>query len=91
MNPEDKNPAKFYCNCKIHKQHTKGTTPPPRTIISGSGSITENIGIYVENHINKISTEHPTYLQDTPHFLRIIHKINQGQNFQIMQLLQQQM
>ena len=45
MDPDDKHPGKFYCNFKIHKPHTPGTTPPPRPIISGSGSITENIGI----------------------------------------------
>ena len=43
MNPDNKNPGKFYCNFKIHKPHTPMTTPPPRPIISGSGSITENI------------------------------------------------
>ena len=48
LNPDDKNPSKFYCNFKIHKPHAFMTTPPPRPIISGSGSITENIGIFVE-------------------------------------------
>ena len=78
MDPDDKQPCQFYCNFKIHKQHTHFTTPPPRPIISGSGSITENIGIYVDNQIHEFSTQHNSYLQDTPHFLRIIHKINQG-------------
>ena len=68
MNPEDKHRGKFYCYFKIHKPHTPMTTPPPRPIISGSRSITENIGIYVENQINEIATQHKTYLQDTPHF-----------------------
>ena len=76
MDPSDKNPSKFYCNMKIHKAHE--TIPPVRPIISGSGSITENIGVYVEHHINQISTTHPSYLQDTPHFLRIVNKINNG-------------
>ena len=77
MNPKDKNPSKFYCNFKIHKPHEFMTTPPPRPIISGSGSITENIGIFVEKHINEISTHHTSYLQDTPHFLGIIEKNKQ--------------
>ena len=47
MDPEDKNPSKFYCNFKVHKNHKHKETPPPRPIISGSGSITENIGLYV--------------------------------------------
>ena len=61
---------------KIHRTHDQ--IPPVRPIISRSGSITENIGVYVEHHINEISTTHPPYLQDTPHFLRIVHKINSG-------------
>ena len=74
----NKNPSKFYCNFKVHKKHNYKETPPPRPIISGSGSITENISLYVEHKIKDISTQHPTYLQDTPHFLRIINKVNQG-------------
>ena len=76
MDPTNKNPSKFYCNIKIHKTHDQ--IPPVRPIISGSGSITENIGVYVEHHINEIFTTHPSYLQDTPHSLRIVHKINSG-------------
>ena len=49
-----------------------------RPIISGSGSITENIGVYVEHHIHNLSTSHKSYIKDTPHFLRIINKINSG-------------
>ena len=51
--------------------------PPERAIISGSGFITENISIYVDHHIKNLATQHPSFLQDTPHLLRIIHKINE--------------
>ena len=78
MDPSDKNPSKLYCNFKIHKPHDPLGTPPVRPIISGSGSITENISIYVEHYIKEISMQHRAFLQDTPHLLRIIHKINQG-------------
>ena len=78
MNPKAKNPATFYCNFKVHKQQEHNKTPPVRPIISGSGGITENISLYVEHHIKSMSILHPSYLQDTPHFLRVIHKINQG-------------
>ena len=78
MNPEEKKPAKFYCNFKIHKAHKPMEAPLPRPIISGSWSLTENLGIYVENFIKEISTKHKSYFQDTPHFLRIIEKLNQG-------------
>lgn len=78
MNPEEKDPARFYCNFKVQKQNEHGNIPPVKTIISGSGSITENISIYLDHHIKHIATEHQTYLQDTPHFLRIVNKLNQG-------------
>ena len=55
------------------------STPPPRPIISGSGSMTENIGIYVDHNIKHMANKHESYLQDTPHFLRIIDEINKGQ------------
>ena len=76
MNPEDKNPAKFYMNFKVHKPHNH--IPPPRPIISGSGSITENIGKYVEHHITSVSSKHKSFLEDTPDLLRMIQKLNKG-------------
>ena len=78
MNPEEKNPAKFYCIPKVHKDHTPPQTPPVRPIISGTGSITENLGIFVEHHVKVLATKHQSYLQDTPHLLRIIEKLNDG-------------
>ena len=78
MDPEDKNASKFYCNFKVHKKHMHKETPPPRPIISGSGSVTENVSLYVEHDIKNISTKHASYLQDTPHFLRVIDKVNKG-------------
>ena len=67
MNVEDKKAGRFYCNFKVHKQHDH--IPPPRPIVSGSGSFAENVGIFVDHHIKHIATEHKTYLQDTPDFL----------------------
>ena len=32
----------------------------------------------MENFIKDISTKHKSYLQDTPHFLQIVDKINHG-------------
>ena len=76
MIAENKSAGCFYCNLKIHKPHDH--IPPPRPLISGSESITENIGKYVEHHIHNEATKHKSYLQDTPHFLRIIDRINRG-------------
>ena len=79
MDPSDKEPARFYSNFKVHKKHTPMTAPPPRPIISGSGSITENIGLYVEYHIKDLIKSYPSILEDTPDFLRSIEReINQG-------------
>ena len=52
--------------------------PPPRPIDSGSGSITENISLFVNSHIKDLANKHPSYLQDTPYFLRHIENINSG-------------
>ena len=78
MNPEDCDPANFYCRFKVHKKHIFGQPPPVRPIISGSGSITENMGQFVEHHIKPLSNKHQSYLQDTPHFLRVIEAIRRG-------------
>ena len=78
MSPKNKDPSVFYCNFKVHKETNHNNIPPVRPIISGSGSITENISLYVEHHIKEASMKHPSYLQDTPHFLRVVHKINSG-------------
>ena len=68
MDPSKKNISKFYTNFKVHTPHTPMTAPPPRPIISGSGSMTENIGIYVEHNIKHMANKYDSYLQDTPHF-----------------------
>lgn len=64
----------------MHKTYETKTAPPPRPIISGVGSMTENISLYVQHHIQNISKTHPSYLQDTPDFLRTIETINEGPN-----------
>ena len=78
INPEDKNLARFYCNFKVHKKYEHKKAPQPRAIISGSGSLTENASLFVQHHVQELSYSHPSYLQDTPHFLREIEKINEG-------------
>ena len=76
MDPSEKFPAKFYETFKVHKKHNEGETPPERPIISASGSMTENIGLFVENFLREIANQHSTYLQDTPDFLRQIEALN---------------
>ena len=78
MDPASKGAGKFYQTFKVHKKHTAPDTPPERPIISASGSIMENIGQYVEHYIKDHANKHPSYLQDTPDFLRVIEKRNEG-------------
>ena len=49
MDPTSKGPGKFYELFKVHKKHQTGTPPPERPIVSTCGSITENIGTYIQN------------------------------------------
>jgi hypothetical protein len=76
MDPSDMGPAKFYELFKVHKEHEAGTTPPERPIISGSGSVTENISLFVDHHIKELANKHPSFLQDTPDFLRSLEELN---------------
>ena len=78
MIADDQEAAKFYCTFKVHKKHEPMTAPPPRPIVSGSGSVTENIAAFVDHHIKNISKQHQSYLQDTPDFLRYVESINRG-------------
>ena len=62
---------------KVHNETEHNNVPPVRAIISGSGSITENISLYVEHHNQHLSSTHETYLQYTQHFFGVIENINQ--------------
>ena len=77
MDPTEKKPAKFYQMFKVHKKHEVNKAPPERPVISGSGSYTENISLYVEHHLKEHANKHPSYLQDSPDFLREIEKLNE--------------
>ena len=61
MNPVDKDASRFYCNYKVHKQTKNNEIPPVRAIVSGSGSITESISLFVEYHIKEMSMKHQSY------------------------------
>ena len=79
MNPNNVKPGKFYSIFKVHKPHTEGEVSPVRPIVSGCGSMFENVGIFVNHHIKDLATKHSTFLQDTPDFLRHIKKLNDEQ------------
>ena len=55
MTPADNTvPGRFYGTFKVHKEHAPGVAPPKRGIVSCSGTFTENIALYVENHIKAL-------------------------------------
>ena len=76
MKPENLIPGKFYALFKVHKQHEIGKSPPIRPIVSGCGSMFENIGLFIDHHIKEFGTKHKSHLQDTPDFLRQIEMLN---------------
>ena len=46
-------------------------------IISGCGSITENLSAFVDHHAKPLVEKIPSYLQDTPDFLRQLEKLKE--------------
>ena len=76
MDPKDKGAAKFYEIFNVHEKHEERKAPPERPIISGSGSMTENIGLYFEHHTKELANKHPSYLQNKPDFLRTLQELN---------------
>ena len=54
MLPPDKViPGRFYGTFKVHKSYAHGKAPPIRGILSTSGTLLENIAIYVEHHVKE--------------------------------------
>ena len=74
----DQGVGKFYALYKVHKPHVAPATPPERPIISCSGSITQNIGVFVDSHLKPLANTHESYLQDTPHYLRELEQLNES-------------
>ena len=57
MNPNEKGHSRLYCNFKVHKQNEHKEVPPVRAIISGAGSVTENISLFVDLHFKDVSVK----------------------------------
>ena len=79
MNPDEKEAGRFYCNFKVHKPHTPNQAPPERPITSQSGTICEGIATFVEHFLKPLGTKHESFLEDTPHFLRMVEQLNSNQ------------
>ena len=80
LDPKERGPGKFYQIMKVHKEHDENQLPPGRPIISGTGSITEQISYFVDYHAKELVKNVPSYIQDTPDFLRHLDIINRNEN-----------
>ena len=69
--------GRFYQIFKVHKPHPEGTILPGRPIVSGNGSITESLSRYVNHYIKQFMEKIPSYLEYTPHFLRVLEAENE--------------
>ena len=76
MDPSECGVGKFYQLSKVHKDFPEGSIPPGRPIISGNGSITEQISRFVDHHTRDIVKHLPTYLEDTRDFLNMCEELN---------------
>lgn len=73
MCPEDAKPGRLYGLAKDHKEYTR--IPPFRPIVSGSGSLTENISKYVDFHAKPLVSDLPSFIEDTPDLLRALEEL----------------
>ena len=77
MVPPEPTPARAYALPKAHKEIQEGKTlPPVRLVISGCGSNTEMASHFVDFYSKEIPSKLPSYIQDTPHLLRILEGLN---------------
>ncbi|PIK56435.1 hypothetical protein BSL78_06679 [Apostichopus japonicus] len=70
LSPTDCKAARFYLLPKIHKPGNPG-----RPIISGNGSPTEKISLFVDHFIKPLVPQINSYIHDTPDFLRKLEDI----------------
>ena len=68
--------ARFYQIFKVHKPHSG--IPPGRPIISGCNSLTQQISRFLDFHLKPLVQNLPSYLQDTPDFLRQVEELNRS-------------
>ena len=77
--PDHPRPRYFYLLPKIHKDPATWTipfeVPPGRPIVSDCNSSTYHISRYIDSFLGPLSTQHPSYLKDTYHFIQIIRSM----------------
>ena len=70
LSPTNCRTARFYLLPKIHK-----TNNPGRPIISGNGSPTEHISLFIDSFLKPLVPLIPSYIHDTPDFLRRLEDV----------------
>ena len=55
-------PGRFYCTFKVHKQYEHVKTPPPKGIVSCSGTLKGIIAIFVESHMKELGRSPKAFL-----------------------------
>ena len=74
LNPTHAKPGRFYILPKIHKSYDH--FPVGRPIISGCGTATEKISLFVDLHLKPHVKTLPSYVEDDNDFLRKLIHIN---------------
>ena len=70
-------PGRMYGLPKVHKGlGPDSRIPPCRPIISNSGSNRVNMSLFVDHHSQPEVRKLPSFIEDTPHILRIIQEEN---------------
>ena len=70
LSPIDCRTARFYLLPKIHKAGNPG-----RPIISGNGSPTEHISLFIDTFLKPLVPQISSYVHDTPDFLRKLERV----------------
>ena len=73
LRPRNAKPGRFYTLPKIHKEYD--STPPGRPIISGNGTATEKISLFLDYHLKPLVPKLDSYVQDDMDFLRKLEAI----------------
>ena len=80
MIPGDPKPGRYYGLPKLQKPRETWpegqNIPPLRPIVSGSGTISENLSHLIDEQAKNEVKKLDSYLEDTRHLLQLIHKEN---------------
>lgn len=82
--PAEPRNRQLYLVPKIHKDPTKwpvpGKMPPGRPIVSDCGSDTYRVAEYIDHFLAPLGSLHPSYVKDTPDFLKKISHLKPSKN-----------